>query len=121
MNVLLLAPELLTTDSGIPRILRLYLKALCELGAKLRRAEKRFLELESEIAAAQQSWERTVDIAKPIPWIFRTGLLAHYETDREWTAAEVMELENIIGDELLDIGREFLAERGLLKDVIQGA
>jgi glycosyltransferase involved in cell wall biosynthesis len=34
VNVLLLAPELLTTDSGIPRILRLYLKALCELAAK---------------------------------------------------------------------------------------
>jgi phosphatidyl-myo-inositol dimannoside synthase len=31
MNTLLLAPELFTTDSGIPRILRLYLKALCEL------------------------------------------------------------------------------------------
>ena len=31
MNVLLLAPELFTTDSGIPRILRLYLKALCNL------------------------------------------------------------------------------------------
>jgi glycosyltransferase involved in cell wall biosynthesis len=30
MNTLLLAPELFTTDSGIPRILRLYLKALCE-------------------------------------------------------------------------------------------
>ncbi len=41
------------------------------------------------------------------------GLLAHYEVDREWTDAEVMELENIIGDELLDIGREFLAERGI--------
>ncbi|MDB6169318.1 MAG: hypothetical protein JWM88_2182, partial [Verrucomicrobia bacterium] len=26
MKILLLAPELLTTDSGIPRILRLYLK-----------------------------------------------------------------------------------------------
>lgn len=35
MNTLLLAPELFTTDSGIPRILRLYLKALCDLsGAK---------------------------------------------------------------------------------------
>ncbi len=31
MNSLLLAPELFTTDSGIPRILRLYLKALCNL------------------------------------------------------------------------------------------
>ena len=31
MNTLLLAPELFTTDSGIPRILRLYLKALCDL------------------------------------------------------------------------------------------
>ena len=31
MNTLLLAPELFTTDSGIPRILRLYLKALGEL------------------------------------------------------------------------------------------
>jgi glycosyltransferase involved in cell wall biosynthesis len=34
MKILLLAPELLTTDSGIPRILRLYLKALCELAAE---------------------------------------------------------------------------------------
>lgn len=31
MNMLLLAPELFATDGGIPRILRLYLKALCEL------------------------------------------------------------------------------------------
>ncbi len=31
MKTLLLAPELFTTDSGIPRILRLYLKALCEI------------------------------------------------------------------------------------------
>lgn len=31
MNTLLLAPELFTTDSGIPRILRLYLKAMCDL------------------------------------------------------------------------------------------
>lgn len=30
MKTLLLAPELFTTDSGIPRILRLYLKALCD-------------------------------------------------------------------------------------------
>ena len=34
MNSLLLAPELFTTDSGIPRILRLYLKALCDLSDK---------------------------------------------------------------------------------------
>ena len=34
MNSLLLAPELFTTDSGIPRILRLYLKALCDLSAE---------------------------------------------------------------------------------------
>jgi glycosyltransferase involved in cell wall biosynthesis len=33
MNFLLLAPELFTTDSGIPRCLRLYLKALCEITA----------------------------------------------------------------------------------------
>ncbi|HEY8932278.1 MAG TPA: glycosyltransferase, partial [Rariglobus sp.] len=33
MNTLLLAPELFTTDSGIPRILRLYLKALCDLSS----------------------------------------------------------------------------------------
>jgi len=31
MNTLLVAPELFTTDSGIPRMLRLYLKALCEI------------------------------------------------------------------------------------------
>jgi glycosyltransferase involved in cell wall biosynthesis len=34
MNTLLLAPELFTTDSGISRILRLYLKALCDLAEK---------------------------------------------------------------------------------------
>jgi len=34
MNSLLLAPELFTTDSGIPRILRLYLKALCDLSSE---------------------------------------------------------------------------------------
>ena len=37
MNTLLLAPELFTTDSGIPRILRLYLKALCELSGEKNR------------------------------------------------------------------------------------
>ncbi|MFT3782009.1 MAG: glycosyltransferase family 4 protein [Nibricoccus sp.] len=31
MNALLLAPELFASEGGIPRILRLYLKALCEL------------------------------------------------------------------------------------------
>ncbi len=31
MNTLLLAPELFASEGGIPRILRLYLKALCEL------------------------------------------------------------------------------------------
>lgn len=31
MNTLLLAPELFSSEGGIPRILRLYLKALCEL------------------------------------------------------------------------------------------
>lgn len=34
MKTLLLAPELFTTDSGIPRCLRLYLKALCELAGE---------------------------------------------------------------------------------------
>lgn len=34
MKMLLLAPELFTTDSGIPRCLRLYLKALCELAGE---------------------------------------------------------------------------------------
>lgn len=34
MNSLLLAPELFTTDSGIPRIQRLYLKALCDLAGE---------------------------------------------------------------------------------------
>lgn len=34
MKSLLLAPELFTTDSGIPRILRLYLKALCDLAGE---------------------------------------------------------------------------------------
>ncbi len=34
MNTLLLAPELFTTDSGIPRMLRLYLKALCDLAGE---------------------------------------------------------------------------------------
>ena len=33
MNILLLAPELFTGGGGIPRILRLYLKALCERSA----------------------------------------------------------------------------------------
>jgi len=37
MNTLLLAPELFTTDSGIPRILRLYLKALCEIAGEKQR------------------------------------------------------------------------------------
>ena len=34
MRILLLAPEIFTTDSGIPRILRLYLKACCALAAQ---------------------------------------------------------------------------------------
>lgn len=33
MNYLLLTPELFTTDGGIARILRLYLKAMCEISA----------------------------------------------------------------------------------------
>jgi glycosyltransferase involved in cell wall biosynthesis len=37
MNTLLLAPELFTTDSGIPRILRLYLKALCQIAGETQR------------------------------------------------------------------------------------
>jgi glycosyltransferase involved in cell wall biosynthesis len=37
MNTLLLAPELFTTDSGIPRCLRLYLKALGELPGETNR------------------------------------------------------------------------------------
>jgi hypothetical protein len=31
MNTLLLAPEILSSEGGIPRILQLYLRALCEL------------------------------------------------------------------------------------------
>jgi hypothetical protein len=54
---------------------------LHELGAKLRTAEKRFQELEPEIAASQRDWERSVDTSKPMPWMFRTGLLAHYDLD----------------------------------------
>lgn len=34
MNFIMLAPELFTTDSGIPRCLRLYLKALCDITAE---------------------------------------------------------------------------------------
>ncbi|HTJ78555.1 MAG TPA: glycosyltransferase family 4 protein [Rariglobus sp.] len=34
MKTLLLAPELFMTDSGIPRMLRLYLKALCDLSGE---------------------------------------------------------------------------------------
>lgn len=34
MKTLLLAPELFTADGGIPRILRLYLKALCDLAGE---------------------------------------------------------------------------------------
>ncbi|HND62610.1 MAG TPA: glycosyltransferase family 4 protein [Opitutaceae bacterium] len=34
MRILLLAPELFTTDSGIPRMLRLYLKALCDVAGE---------------------------------------------------------------------------------------
>ncbi|MCF7688797.1 MAG: glycosyltransferase family 4 protein [Cephaloticoccus sp.] len=43
MNTLLLAPELFTTDSGIPRMLRLYLKALCEIAGS--KSEVRFVSL----------------------------------------------------------------------------
>ncbi len=43
MNTLLLAPELFTTDSGIPRMLRLYLKALCEIAGE--KSEVRFVSL----------------------------------------------------------------------------
>jgi hypothetical protein len=54
---------------------------LHELGTKLQAAEKRFLELEPEIAAAQRDWERGSDTSKRIPWVYRTGLLAHYDLD----------------------------------------
>jgi len=43
MNTLLLAPEIFTTDSGIPRMLRLYLKALCEIAGQ--KSEVRFVSL----------------------------------------------------------------------------
>lgn len=43
------------------------------------------------------------------------GLLEHYEIDSAQFPAVVAELEQIIGEELLDIGREVLEEKGLLK------
>lgn len=52
MKTLLLAPELFTTDSGIPRMLRLYLKALCEIIDDT--GEVRFIALnDADIAPAQ--------------------------------------------------------------------
>src|SRR5665213_2259330 len=48
MNYLLLAPELFITDGGIARILRLYLKALCELSSDA--DEVRFVALNDNIA-----------------------------------------------------------------------
>jgi len=52
-----------------------------EMRTRLQAAEKRFADLEPALAVAQRDWERTVDTSRPIPWLFRTGLLAHYELD----------------------------------------
>jgi glycosyltransferase involved in cell wall biosynthesis len=52
MNTLLLAPELFTTDSGIPRMLRLYLKALCELAGD--RDQVRFVALNDRAITSGQ-------------------------------------------------------------------
>jgi hypothetical protein len=41
------------------------------------------------------------------------GLLGHYGVDRSWSDADVAELEQVIGDELLDLGREFIEEKRL--------
>jgi phosphatidyl-myo-inositol dimannoside synthase len=66
MNTLLLAPELFTTDSGIPRILRLYLKALCEAagpGDRVRFVTLNDTSIDSadlrpySIASALERWE----------------------------------------------------------------
>jgi phosphatidylinositol alpha-1,6-mannosyltransferase len=51
MKTLLLAPELFATDSGVARILRLYLKALCELSAPADRV--RFIVLNDTVADSQ--------------------------------------------------------------------
>lgn len=44
------------------------------------------------------------------------SLLEHYEVDSSEHPEVVAELEQIIGDELLSIGREILEERGLLPE-----
>ena len=49
------------------------------------------------------------------------GLLAHYGIIRDWNDPAVAELENIIGDELLDIGREFLKEKGFTEEAEKGS
>jgi len=51
MKTLLMAPELFATDGGIARILRLYLKALCDLAAPADRV--RFVALNDAVADSQ--------------------------------------------------------------------
>jgi hypothetical protein len=62
-------------------------KQLDELGKKFNRARQHFRDLEPQIAAAQENWEQSVDVRKPISWKLTPGLVAHYELDGSTTNA----------------------------------
>ena len=45
------------------------------------------------------------------------SLLEHYEIDSDEHPEVVSELADILGEEMLSVGREFLTERGLLDEM----
>ena len=68
MKTLLLAPELFTTNGGIPRMLRLYLKALCELTPSAPQNHVGFVALNDDTADS-------ADLRR-----YSTPALRHWET-----------------------------------------
>ncbi len=68
MKTLLLAPELFTTNGGIPRMLRLYLKALCELTPSAPQNHVGFVALNDDTADSAELRR------------YSTAALTHWET-----------------------------------------
>ncbi|MBI3472433.1 MAG: DUF1553 domain-containing protein [Candidatus Solibacter usitatus] len=54
---------------------------LQELEKAVAAAEKRFSQVQPELAKAQREWEKSLDPSKPLPWLLSDGLVAHYPLD----------------------------------------
>ena len=82
------------------------------LEKKLADAEEHFKTLGPELAAAQEEWEKSIDLSKPIHWSFNDGLLLHYRLDGN--AADETPDQNtgkIRGPRFLDGEAAFVAGR----------